>query len=716
MLVPTAWLKTYVDYEDTTDELADRLTRLGLGVESIRPAPESLGGEVLELEITPNRGDCLSILGVAREVAAATGKPLTLPDMSVGHTEGKIDGQIQVVVDDPDLCPRYACRMVTGITNGPSPQWMQERLRACGQRPIDLLVDVTNYVLFELGQPLHAFDRRLLGETIAVRRARPNEPLVTLDGTKRTLTTDHLVITDGQQPVALAGVMGGANTEVRGDTTDVVLEGAHFYGPNIRRTARSLSLESESSYRFARTVDPNLPLLALDRAAQLLAELGGGEVVGGVIDVAARPFAPLGISLRPARCNAFLGTSLSHTAMADYLTALGLEVDPYGDDDETLEVAVPSRRPDLEREVDLIEEIARLHGYDNVASSVPPAASATGRLTVRQQLERRVRELLLGSGLDEVWTFSLTSPEAMAKGAVDVDRDAIGAVELQNPLSEEFSVLRWSMLPSMLEVVGRNLAVGAEAVRIFELGRTYARLNAEATDAAAAQAGRLRTGRTATELPIPATEERTLAGALSGREYTSAWNLAAQPEDALFYEGKGILELVLRELGIDGVEWEPCEELIFEPGRAARAIREGQVFCVLGEVAATVRDRYDVRNNLVLFELNLGWLLESAKTVRVYHVLPRQPAALRDLALVAADAVPAGRIEETVRASAGPWLESLSLFDVYRGKGLPAGTRSLGYNLRFRHPERTLTDGEVDSLVAAVVEAVGREHDAGLRE
>jgi len=716
MLVPTAWLKTLVDYSDTTEELADRLTRLGLGVESIHPAPGGLGGDVLELEITPNRGDCLSLLGAAREVAASTGVELIIPDLSVGSTEGSIEGQIQVVVEDPDLCPRYAARMVTSITNGPSPQWLQDRLIACGQRPIDLLVDVTNYVLFELGQPLHAFDRRLLGDAIVVRRAHDHEPIVTLDGTKRTLTPDHLVITDGQKPVALAGVMGGANTEVRPDTTDIVLEAAHFYGPNIRRTARSLGLDSESSYRFARTVDPNLPLIALDRAAQLLAELGGGTVVGGVIDVAAKAFEPLPISLRPARCNSFIGTTLSPQEMADYLTALGLDVAPFADEAKSLEVRVPTRRPDLEREVDLIEEIARLHGYDNVDVSVPPPAKSTGRLTVRQQLERRVRELLLGNGLHEVWTFSLTNPEAMAKGGLDADRQAIGAVELQNPLSEEFSVMRWSMLPSMLEVVGRNLSVGAEVVRVFELGRTYARLNPDATDAAAAQAGRLMTGRTATRLPIAATEERTLAGALTGRLLTSAWNVPAPPEEALFFEAKGIVELLLAELKIDGVSWELCEEPVFEPGRAARAIREGQVFCVVGEVAPAVRDRYDVRTELVLFELNLGWLLDAADTVRVYQPLPRQPAALRDLALVAAETVPAGQLEATIRTSAGPWLESLALFDVYRGKGMPAGTRSLGYNLRFRHPERTLTDGEVDGLVAAVIEAVSRVHDARLRE
>ncbi len=402
--------------------------------------------------------------------------------------------------------------------------------------------------------------------------------------------------------------------------------------------------------------------------------------------------------------------------MADYLLALGLEVAAFADEAQSLEVRVPTRRPDLEREVDLIEEIARLHGYDQIEVSVPPPARSTGRLTPRQQLERRVRELMLGSGLDEVWTFSLTSPEAMARGAMAADRAAIGAVELQNPLSEEFSVMRWTMLPSMLEVVGRNLSVGAGAVRIFELGRTYAGLDEAVTDASAVAAGRLRTGRTATALPIPATEERTLAGALTGPEMSSTWNLPAPPEDALFFEGKGIIELLLSSLRIDGVTWEPCDEPVFEPGRAARAKRDGQVCCVLGEVAAAVRDRYDIRGELVIFELNLGWLLECADTVRVYRPLPRQPAALRDLALVAAETVPASSLEATMRASAGPWLETLALFDVYRGQGMPAGTRSLGYNLRFRHPERTLTDGEVDGLVAAVVEAVGREHNARLRE
>ncbi|MBI2299813.1 MAG: phenylalanine--tRNA ligase subunit beta, partial [Armatimonadetes bacterium] len=404
--IPIHWLKDYVDVTATPEELADLLTRLGIPIEEIHEAQGGLGGAVLVAEVTPNRGDCLSMVGVAREVAAATGAELRLPGAElIESRDESILGRCTVLVEDGDLCPRYAARLVTGLVNRPAPEWMQQRLRACGQRPLNVLVDITNYVLFELGQPLHAFDHTLLGGTVVVRRAQAGEVIVTLDGVKRTLTGEQLLITDGERGVALAGVMGGANTEVSEHTTDVLLEAAQFYGPNIRRTARTLGLESESSYRFARTVDPGLPPYALERAAGLLAAHAGGQVAAGVVDVVAKPIEPAVIRLRPGRCNSFLGTAIPAAQIAGYLTALGLQVEPAGED---LEVGVPTRRPDLTREVDLIEEVARLHGYDNVPTSIPRAGKATGRLSARQRLERRVRELLLGCGLNEVQSFSLT--------------------------------------------------------------------------------------------------------------------------------------------------------------------------------------------------------------------------------------------------------------------------------------------------------------------
>lgn len=714
MRIPTEWLKDYVDAGLSASELAELLVRLGLEIEEIVPAPEALGGEVLVAEITPNRGDCLSMIGIATEIAAATGAELRLPQPRIEREAGEsIDGRILIRIDDPDLCPRYSARLVRGVTAGPSPEWMRQRLLACGQRPLDILIDVTNYVMFELGQPLHAFDHQLLGDTIVVRRARDREVLVTLDGAKRTLTADELLITDGERGVALAGVMGGQNTEVNETTKDVLLEGAHFYGPNIRRTSRRHALQSESSYRFARTVDPNVTITAINRTAELLAAHAGGTVAPGVIDVKEREFEPARITLRPSRCNSFLGIDLSADQMADHLRALTFGVEP---EDGNLTVTVPTRRPDIEREVDLIEEIARLHGYDNVPSTIPPAARCTGRLTPRQRLERRVRELLLGCGLTEVWTFSLTSPPAMAKARMQADLEQIGAVVLENALNEEYSVMRWSMLPSLLEVIARNGAVHTDPVRIFEIGRTYAGHDSSVSDEGARAAGRVATGRTATELPVPAVEERTVGGAITGRAYSGDWNLGEAALEPDFYEVKGILELLLAELQIDGIEIRRCDEPIFAPGRAAKLLRDGTTFAVLGEVADAVLAAYDIRTRAVLFEANLGWLLEQAETRRVYEPLPRQPAALRDLALLVSNDTAEILIEQTIRAAAGEWLEDLRLFDVYRGKGIPSGQRSLAYNLRFRHPARTLTDDEVDRQIAAVIDAVGRELGASLRE
>ncbi|MCC7493574.1 MAG: phenylalanine--tRNA ligase subunit beta [Fimbriimonadaceae bacterium] len=713
MRVPLKWLTDYVDLDRSADELAELLIDLGVGVEEQLTAP-GLGGDLLVTEITPNRGDLLSLLGMAREVAAATGRTVRLPAPQVAEDPAvRIADRLTVRVEDPELCPRYAARLVTGLTPGPSPQWLQDRLVAMGQRPIDVLVDVTNYVMFELGQPLHAFDAAKLGDTVVVRRATEGELMVTLDGQKRHLTREQLLITDGHEPVALAGVMGGLDSECSSATRDVVLEAAHFYGPNIRRTARRLGLESESSYRFARTVDPNLPLLALDRAAQLLAECAGGTVASGVIDVKAAALAPRPITLRVRRCNSFLGAALSSAQMAGYLRALGFEV---GEADGILQVLVPTRRPDIEREVDLIEEVARLHGYQNLPLTPPPATQSAGGLTDSQRLERRVRELLLGAGLNEVQTFSLTSAPAMAKAGLVADPLEIGALVLQNALSAEFAMLRWSLLPSLLEVVSRNQAQHTEPVRLFEVGRTYAGLDVTVTDQQARAASRVSTGQTASSLPLPCTEERTLGGALLGRAVCGGWNTTPPTAEELLFEAKGIVELVLTELRISGLRVEPRPEAVFEPGRAGAWWHGDQLVGVFGEVAVEVRQRYDIREPLMLFEVNLGWLLQQADTRRVFSALPRQPAALRDIALTVPLEVPSTAVAAVLTSAAGSWLEELRLFDVYRGKGLPAGTRSLAYNLRFRHPQRTLTDGEVDECMAAVVTAVREQCGAALRE
>ena len=712
MRIPMAWLKEYVRCELDVDQLAELLTDLGIEIEDIEDAPADLGGKVLVAEVTPNRGDCLSILGMAREIAARTGAELTLPDMTAPESASeRIDGRVRVGIEATDLCARYTARLVLGVTPGPSPKWMQDKLLACGQRPIDILVDVTNYVMFELGQPLHAFDYDLLGPNIAVRRAREGEVLTTLDNVDRKLTPDQLLITDGSNGVALAGVMGGAGTAVSSTTRNVLIEAAHFASPNIRRTARNLGLESESSYRFARVVDPGGTIRAADRCAQLLAQCAGGTVAAGVVDTLAKPVECATITLRPARCNTFLGLKLTCDEMAGYLSALGMSVDIV---DGLLAVVVPTYRPDLTREVDLIEEVARLHGYNNVPMTLPPAAQRTGRLTPAQKAERRVREICLAAGLNEVWTFSLTSPQAMGRAGYNQDPDAIGAVVLENALSTDFSVMRWSMLPSMLEVVGRNMTAHGGDVRVFEVGRTYAGLDASVTDQTAADAGRLATGQTASSLPVPCTEERTLAGAITGRLLTSAWNLPAEQLGADITEVKGLLDLLVAELRLTGVTAEPCEEPVFEPGRSGKLTLAGETIAVFGEVAGSILDAYDIRRPVVLFEANLGQMIAAGDLSRSYRPLPKYPAALRDIALVVPDDVPQAAVDAAIREVADN-LAELKLFDLYRGKGLPEGHRSLAYGLTFRLPDRTLTDVEVDAAMARIIEHVQTACSATLR-
>lgn len=714
MMIPTEWLREYVDYDLPHDELAEALIRAGIGIEAVHESPPGLGGVVLEAEITPNRGDCLSMVGIAREVAAIVGGTARRPEIVLEESaDERIEGRCSVTIDEPDLCPRYSARLVLGAQHGPSPGWMQRRLIACGQRPIDVFVDVTNLVLFELGQPLHAFDYDRLGPRIGVRRAREGEMFVTLDEAKRTLTREQLLITDGERGVALAGVMGGLDTAVTERTRNILLEGAHFHGPNIRRTARLLGLESESSYRFARTVDPALTTVALDRCAQLLAECAGATVAAGTIDVIAKPIAPLLVTLRPERCNQILGTRLAAAEMARYLESLELVVEP---DDGVLLVTVPTFRPDLTREVDLIEEIARRHGYDRIATTAPPPALRVGRPPAAMRIERRLRELLCGAGLNEVQTFSLTSPEAMARAGLGHDPGQVGAAVLQNALNQEYSLLRWSLLPSLLEVLGRNEAAHSDPVRIFEIGRVYTELDRAVTDEQARAAGRVALGRTATTLPEPCREQRTLGLAVTGARWTAQWNLPAGEETPDFYEVKGIFEAILDELGVDGLAVEATDQPPYRPGRAACFVAGDRAIATLGEVDPTVLERYEIRRQVVALEADLGWLLEQAGPRRRFRSLPRFPAALRDLALVVGDAVPQAAVADAVRESAGELLVRLELFDVYRGQGLPEGARSLAYRLTFRHAERTLTDAEVDGRVAAVVTALSDCCGARLRE
>jgi len=714
MLIPYQWLKQYVDFDLSPEELGAALTARGLEVEEIVAAPEGGDDLVLKAEITPNRGDCLSLLGVAREVASLVGTKVKYPPLEVLEDGGDIHEYVTVEIQDPDLGPRYSARLVRGVTVRPSPEWMQARLIAAGMRPINNLVDVTNYVMLEMGQPLHAFDYELLrGGKIIVRRARAGEVLTTIDGVDRPLQPHHLVIADAAGPVAVAGVMGGMGSEVRWHTKTVLLESAHFQPASIRRTARELGFDtpSEAAYRFARRVDPGGTIAALDRSAQLIAELAGGEIVAGVVDVyPARPD-PTVITLRPERCNLVLGTDLRAEEIAAMLRSLELPVEPQ---DGRLVVKVPSFRGDLGREADLIEEVARVYGYDRIEATLPQTETAQGGLTRAQKLERRAREIMLAGGLDEIRTFSLTNPAALARANVPPEEIA-QAVTMKNARSEEYSRLRPAMLPSVLEVVARNAAQRAENIRIFEIGTIYRALRTEMKNEAAEAVSRVRTGQTATVLPQPAAETRMLAGALVGTNWSATWNLDAPSIQADFYQLKGLIEGLLREFGIPEYTVERAVHPAFHPGRCARLVIDGEACGVFGEISAEVAQRYDVEARIYAFELNLDYLLALADLTRQFAPLPRYPAAPRDLAVVVREEVPSAHLEAVIRRESGHLLEDLCVFDVYKGPGIPEGHRSIAYSLTFRSPDRTLTDEEVETTMRRIGGALEQRFGARIR-
>ncbi len=645
---------------------------------------------VLELEVTPNRPDCLSMAGVAREVGAITGARASVPASTPVESGEPASSSVSVTIEDPALCPRYTARLVRGVRIGPSPDWLAQRVAAAGARPISNVVDVTNYVMFELGQPLHAFDAATLAEAegkraIIVRLAKAGERLTTLDGQDRALAADTLVIADPSGVVALAGVMGGGATEVSDATVDILLEAACFSPPSVGRTSRRLSLISEASGRFERGVDPNGCVAAIDRAAQLLAEVAGGTVAPGVVDAYPAPVAPAAVSLRVPRLNAVLGTDLSRGRIAEILERLGLTVE--GDAD-TLTVTVPTFRPDLEREVDLIEEVVRVHGMGEVPSTLPAGRGRIGGLTLDQRRRERIGAALRGAGLNEAITWSFADL---------VDAERIGwvfgpdesPVRLLNPMSSEQSLLRFTTLPGLIRAVADNRRKGVADVHLYEIGSVWW---------------------TAPGRKQPK-ERAMVAGVLAGSWNRPGWN--DPPVQLDLFDAKGALESVVEELGIARFRLRQSDLPHLQPGRSAEVLVGGDVIGWLGEVHPDVLASYDCAGPVAVFELQLKPLLKAARDVRPFADLPRFPGVKMDLAIVVADGVPAERVEQAIRSAGGKLLDEVRLFDAYRGEGVAAGHTSLAFALVYRDPDRTLTDEEVaslhDKVVRKVTSAVGGE-------
>ncbi|HVF10285.1 MAG TPA: phenylalanine--tRNA ligase subunit beta [Abditibacteriaceae bacterium] len=674
MRISTEWLQQFVTVPPD-DELAHVFEMAGIGV-------EEHDDDGFSLEVTSNRGDWLSVIGLAREVAAMTDARLHAPSRVVEDNGEPMAGRVTVNIENADDCPRYVARLIENVHIGVSPEWMQRRLIASGMRPINNVVDVTNYVMLEMGQPLHAFDAdKVQGGGIVVRRAQAGEKIVTLDEVERELDEEVLLIAAASGALAIAGIMGGRDSEVTAATTRILLESAHFSPVQVRRGVRKVGLSSEASRRFERWVDPNGVLRAADRAAQLLAECAGGTVAHGAVDEYLQPVPDAAVTLRTARCNALLGLTLSTEIISSTLERLRFRVTP---DEGAVQVLVPTWRRDIEREADLIEEVARIYGYDRIPTTLSQGANSGAGLSLAQRLQERARSALLRCGLTEVVTYSLQNAAAVERAG----QSSQPAVRLSNPLSEDYTQLRTSLIPSLLEVLGNNAQRNA---RIFDLGKTY-----------------LPQG----ESQQP-NERRRLGLALLDAPPAPHWQKAAAPVD--FYVLKGMVETLLKVLGAPAPRYQAVSDAPFHPGRAAALSLDDEVLGVMGEVHPEVRERYELRHRAYLAEIDFDVLVRHVALTTKYQPLPRFPSADRDLALVLSTATVAAEVDATIRAAGGPLLESVQIFDVYGGPPIPAGHKSLALALRFRAPDRTLTDDEVDAAMKSIVSTAERSLGAQLR-
>ncbi|HET7628250.1 MAG TPA: phenylalanine--tRNA ligase subunit beta [Bacillales bacterium] len=649
----------------------------------------NLDDRVLEFDLTPNRADALNMLGAAYETAAILDRKVRWPEVTLQETAEQASDYVSIAIDDEKDNPYYGARIIKNVKIGPSPQWLQNRLIAAGIRPISNVVDITNFVLLEYGQPLHAFDYDRFGsKQVLTRRAREGEEIVTLDGAKRKLSAEHLVITNGEEPMAVAGVMGGEKSEVRGDTTTILLEAAYFAPARIRKAASDLDIHSEASRRYERGVDPNRVAAAADRAAQLMAEIVGGEVLAGVPEAGTREVAPKRVSVATEKVNRVLGTDISEDEMVAIFGRLQFPVELA---DGQLHVTVPTRRMDVMIQEDLIEEIGRIHGYEHLPTTLPFGPTTPGRLTERQSKRRQIRRFLEGAGLNEAITYSLTTADkAMLFAEESVESHP---VTLPLPMSEEHSTLRLSLVPQLLDAVNFNLNRRISDVALFEIGPVFQSEEEKLTK--------------------QPEEIEKLAGVFTGTWFEQPWQKEKKPVD--FFVAKGVIEGLFQELGYGArVKFVQTQKDGLHPGRTAAIVLDHRPVGYIGQIHPTYEKLFDIGETYV-FELNLDALFQSTPAPVAYRPLPRYPSVTRDIALVVDEEVAAGNIETVIRTAGGSLLQEVSLFDVYDGEHMEAGKKSLAYSLTYFDPERTLTDEEVMKAHEAVLNQVKEVFGAELR-
>ena len=632
---------------------------------------------VVEFEITPNRPDCLSVIGLAREVAATYQQPLTLHEPEVkGGADGVLTDLLDIETPAADLVPRYTARMVRNVKIGPSPKWMRERLRSMGVRPINNIVDITNYVMLEYGQPMHAFDYRYVkGGHIIVRRAEEGEELTTLDGNVRKLTANHLVIADEHRAVGLAGIMGGLNSEIVADTTDVVFESACFDGTCIRKGALALGMRTEASAKFEKGLDPMNTLPAVDRACELVEMLGAGEVLPGTIDILNYVPQPRVLKLEPDRINGLLGTDIAADEMVRILKKLDFGVE--GD-----QVTVPSWRGDVLGMADLAEEVARFHGYNNIPVTLMRGQTTLGGFSEEEKLERQLGGMCRAMGYDEIITYSFISPTCYDKIRWAADDPRRESFKILNPLGEDTSIMRTTVLPSMLEILTRNYNYRNQNVKLYEVGRIY----------------------------LPGGEDGL---AIENR----VLSMGAYGDDMDFFALKGAVEAILKDLRALNVRFEvpSVPNPSYHPGRVADVYVGDSRIGVLGQVHPLVAKSYGVDAEFYCAELDFNQLLHMDRSVPEYVPLPKFPAVTRDIAVVCDEAITVGALEDCIRKGAKGLLKDVTLFDIYRGKGIPEGKKSVAFNLVLRADDRSLTADEADADVKSILETLEKELGAVLR-
>ena len=667
------------DYPDASE---DGIFILNEGTDLGKDIREVLGinEKIVEFEITSNRPDCLSMLGIARETAVTFKKPMKKPIIKVEEKDDEVEKYASVEVLDAKLCPRYSARVIKNVKIAPSPKWMRDRLKASGVRPINNIVDITNYVMLELGQPMHAFDlKNLKGSKIIVRRAMNGEVLKTLDDNDRVLDESMLVIADEAEPIAVAGVMGGANSEISQDTSTILLESANFDGASVRLTSKKLGMRTEASGRFEKGLDIENVIAAVNRAAELVEELEAGTVCKGVIDCYKVKAEKRNIKLRSEKINALLGTNISNEEMIKIFRKLELIVD-----EDNMIVEIPSFRADIELEADLAEEVARIHGYNTIeATLLSGKATTQGKKTFKQKIEDTIKNTMIACGLSEIYTYSFTSPNVFDMINLPADSLLRNTVNITNPLGEDYSVMRTTTIPAMLDVISRNYNRRTLSAKLFEISNIYLPKSIPVID-----------------LPV---EKLTLTLGMYG--------------ESDFYDLKGVIDELFGVLGIKEYEYIPERTRSeFHPGRTASISLKGCNIGVIGEIHPEVSEKFEGPQRTYVAIIDVDSLVNNACMVSQYKPLPKYPAVTRDIAMLVKDEIMVKQIEDIIRQRSGKILEEIKLFDVYKGKQVPEGMKSVAYSVVFRGEDRTLTDDDVNKAMRKVLDGLESSLNAQLRE